>query len=121
MKRNLTPDEETVIRLCHHEFGGESIETAAVYMGVEPLDVQEYLCTAEKKAPQMFPILWPQLRAILLMYDQHMSRKAIAVGLGISLATLKKKVTFLRKHGFLWDRLPDQYRPSMDGDVKEVF
>jgi len=121
MKRNLTSNEETVIRLCHHDFGGESIETAAVYMGIKPRSVREHLRRAEKKAPQMFPILWPQLRAILLMYDQHMSRKAIAVGLDISLATLEKRVAFLRKHGFLWDRKPDQYRPSMDGDVKERF
>ena len=121
MKRILTEDEETAIRLCHHDFGGESIEDAATYMGQSVDEVQQLLCDAQRKAPQMFPILTPQHRAILTMYDLHVSRKAIAEGLGITLATLEKRVVFLRRHGFLWNRKPDQYRPSMDGEVKERF
>jgi len=121
MKRKLTINEEIAIRLCHHDHGGESIEDAATYMDRTVKAVQRLLCSAKKKAPQMFPILWPQHRAILSMYDQHISCEAIAAGLGIGLKVLEKRVTFLREHGFLWDRKPDQYRPSMDGDVKERF
>lgn len=107
--------------MCHHDFGGKSIEDAAIHMDRKPRAVQRLLCNARLKAPQMFPILNPQHRAILMMYDQHMSRGAIAVGLGLSLATLEKRVVFLREHGFLWDRKPDQYRPSMDGSIKAKF
>ena len=121
MKRILTEDEETAIRLCHHDFGGESVEGAATYMDRPVGEVRQLLQEAQRKAPQMFPILTPQHRAILTMYDQHVSRKAIAEGLGITLATLEKRVVFLHKHGFLWNRKPDQYRPSMDGQVKQRF
>ena len=122
MERILTQDEETAIRLCHHDFGGESIEDAAIYMDRPVGEVQQLLHEAQSKAPQMFPILTPQHRAILTMYDLHVSRKAIAEGLGITVATLEKRVTFLYDHGFLWNRQPDQYRPGVhDSQVKEKF
>lgn len=121
MERILTQDEETAIRLCHHDFGGESIENAAVYMDRPIGEVRQLLHDAQRKAPQMFPILTPQHRAILTMYDQHISRKAIAAGLGITVATLEKRVVFLRRHGFLWNRKPDQYCSWMDEQIKEKF
>lgn len=121
MKRNLTTNEEQAIRLVHHEFGGKSIKEAAVCMGRSIRAVQRLLCSAKKKAPQMFPILTPRHRAILSLYDQRTSRAAITEGLGITLRVLEHEVAFLRKHGFLFDRTMDQYRPSMDGRVKERF
>lgn len=117
----LTYDEETAIRQCHHDFSGKSIPRTAKFMGRSVKVVQRLLRNAEKKAPQMFPILNPQHQAILMMYDQNMSRESIAAGLDITLATLEKRVVFLREHGFLWDRKPDQYCPSMDGSIKERF
>jgi DNA-directed RNA polymerase specialized sigma24 family protein len=122
MERSLTQDEETAIRLCHHDFGGGSIEDAAVYMDRPVGEVKQLLRDAQHKTPQMFPILTPQHRAILTMYDQHISRKAIAAALGISFRQVKTRVEFLRRHGFLWDRKPDQYRPGLhDSQIKEKF
>lgn len=121
MKRILTQDEETVIRLVHHDFAGVSVEVAATQMGWTVRKTKGLLRSAERKAPTMFPIVTPRQRAIIEMYDQHMSREAIMAGLEIGITTLKKEVTFLREHKLLWNRKPDQYRSWMDGDVKEKF
>lgn len=121
MKRILTTNEEQAIRLVHHDHGGESIENAATHMGRSVRAVKRLLVNAKKKAPQIFPILTPRHRAILTMYDQHISQEAMACGLDISIVTLQAEITFLRKHKFLWDRKPDQYRSWMDHQVKEKF
>jgi len=94
---------------------------AAKKLGCSFLFVRATLRQIEKKAPQLFPILTPRHRAILLMYDQHMSRASIAVALGISEQELNREVAFLRKHKFLWNRKMDQYDPLVDGQVKERF
>ncbi len=121
MKRNLTPNEETAIRLVHHDHGGESVQDAAVYMGCTVKAVQRLLRNVERKTPQLFPILMPQHRAILAMRDQHISYEAMMAGLGITKKKLKTMIAFLRGHGFLFNRGMDQYRPSMDGEVKTKF
>jgi len=120
-KRNLTQFEEKTIRLCHHDFEGLSTAEAAKKLGCPPESIMSALRRIKKKAPQLFPILTPQHRAILLMYDKHMSVASMAKGLGISGDKLERKITFLREHKFLWNRKPDQYDPSMDGFVKERF
>lgn len=120
-KRTLSHFEEKVLRTCHHDFGGLSIEEAAKKIGCLPGTVKRALKRIEKKCPQLFPIITPQHRAILLMYDKHMSRASIAVALGATEQKLHKEIAFLRKHKFLWNRKPDQYSPLMDGSVKERF
>ena len=120
-KRILSQLEEKIIRLVHHDFEGLSIDEAAEYMELTPDEVKQKLKEIEKLAPQLFPILNPQHRAILLMYDKHMSRTSIAVALGISEQDLNKEVAFLRKHKFLFNRKMDQYDTLMDGHVKERF
>ena len=121
VKRNLSHLEEEVFRACHHDFGGLSIEEAAEKIGCIPGTVKLVLKRVEKKCPQLFPILTPQHRAILLMYDKHMSRASIAAALGVTEQELHKEITFLRKHKFLWNRKVDQYDPLMDGRVKVRF
>lgn len=121
MERVLTQDEETVIRLCHQDFDGMSVETAATQMGRSVRVVKSLLKNVKHKAPQMFPIITPRQRAIIKMYDRHMSRKVVMARLGIGITTLKKEVTFLREHKLLRNRKLDQYRNWMDGDVKEKF
>jgi DNA-binding transcriptional regulator LsrR (DeoR family) len=90
-------------------------------MGCSVANIKRHLRNAEKKAPQLFPILTPRHRAILALYDERASRAAIAEDLGISKAVLGREVTFLRKHGYLFNRTMDQYDPSMDGEIKEKF
>lgn len=121
MLRILTHKEEQAIRLCHQDHQGVSVESAAATMDITVANVKRHLRNAEKKAPQLFPILTPQHRAILALYDRHTSRKAIAEGLGISEAVLGREVTFLREKGFLFNRGAEQYDPSMDSQVKERF
>jgi len=120
-KRILSQLEVKVFRACHHDFEGLSIEEAAEKMELSPDEVKLILKQVRRKAKQLFPILTPQHRAILLMYDKHMSRTSIAVALGISEQELHKEIAFLRKHKFLWNRKMDQYDSSMDGFVKERF
>lgn len=120
-KRNLTQLEEKIIRLVHHEFGGLSTAEAAEKMELSPDEIKLILKQVRRKAKQLFPILTPQHRAILMMYDKHMSRASIAVALGISEQELHKEIAFLRQHKFLWNRKMDQYDSSMDGHVKTKF
>ena len=120
-KRNLSHFEETIIRWHHHDFAGLSLEETAHRVFSTVPELKQKLKEIKKKAPQLFPILTPQHRAILLMYDKHMSRASIASALGISKPMLNKEITFLRKHKFLWNRKMDQYSPILDGQVKERF
>lgn len=120
MERILSHLEEKIIRAVHHDFEGLSIKEVAQQNDLTVKEVKTILTNIEQKAPQLFPILTPQQRAIMDMYNQHESQQVIAEALGVSLRTLQREVTFLRERGFLWDK-PDQYRPSMDGDVKHKF
>ena len=120
-KRILSHFEEEILRACHHDFDGLSIEETAEKTECSLETIEITLKRIEKIAPQLFPILAPQHRAILLMYDKHMSRASIAAALGISEQKLHKEIAFLRKHKFLWNRKVDQYDPLMDSRVKERF
>ena len=121
MKRTLSKFEEHIVRLCHHDFGGLPIEDAAAKIDITVPKLRGKLRQIKRKCPQLFPILTPQHQAILMMQDKHMSRISIAATLGISEKSLIKKITFLRKHKFLWDHKVDQYSPLVDGQVKERF
>ena len=120
-KRILSHFEETIIRWHHHDFVGLSLEETAHRVFSTVPELKQKLKEIKKKAPSLFPILTPQHRAILLMYDQHMSRASIVAALGITEQKLHKEVAFLRKHGFLWNRKMDQYSPLLDDKVKERF
>ena len=120
-KRNLSYLEEKLLQLVHHDFDGLSTKEAAERMKCSFKTIETMLKQIEKIAPQLFPILTPQHRAILLMYDKHMSRASIAVALGVTEQELHKEIAFLRKHKFLWNRKVDQYDPLMDSRVKERF
>lgn len=120
-KRKLTEQEETAIRLIHHDFAGLSVDDAAIKMGTTVITVKKLLTSIKRKAPQLFPILTIRQRAIIALYDEHLSRKSIMVSLDISKKVLEKEVTFLRKRGFLFNRGMAQYRSWMDVDVKERF
>lgn len=121
LKRNLSHFEETIIRWHHHDFVGLSLEETAHRVSLTVSKLEQKLKRIKQKAPQLFPILTPRHQAILLMYDKHMSRASIAVALGVSGQELHKKIAFLRKHKFLFNRKMDQYDPLMDGRVKERF
>lgn len=120
-KRILSHFEEVIIRWHHHDFVGLSLKETAYRVFSTVPELEQKLKKIEKKAPQLFPILTPQHRAILLMYDKHMSRASIAVALSISEQELHKEIAFLRKHKFLWNRKLNQYDPLMDSRVKTKF
>jgi len=119
--RILSHYEETIIRWHHHDFAGLSLEETAHRVFSTVPELKQKLREIKRKAPSLFPILTPQHRAILLMYDKHMDRTSIAAALNITERKLNKEVTFLRKHKFLWNRKMDQYSPLMDGQVETKF
>jgi DNA-binding CsgD family transcriptional regulator len=122
MERVISEIEEQILRLHHHDFAGLSIDDTAAKLGITVDEVKTHLRHIKKVAPQMFPILTQRQRAIIMMYDQHASRKAISEALGISAALLSKEVAFLRRHGFLFNRVMSQYDPKIhDGLIKERF
>lgn len=121
MKRLISEIEERILRLHHHDFGGYSLENTAAKMDMTVKEVKTHLKRIKRIAPQMFPILTQRQKAIITLYDQHMSRKAISEGLGVTLRQLCAEVQFLRRHGFLFNRKMAQYDPSMDERVKERF
>lgn len=119
--RVLSHEQERALRLVHHDHGGQSVESAAAMMGVTVKGIKKLLRSAKRLAPQMFPILTPEHRAILLMRDQHMSNATIAAGLHLTLPMLKRRIAFLRTHEFLRNCKIVRYQPNMDGDVVEKF
>ncbi|KKK56721.1 hypothetical protein LCGC14_1416840 [marine sediment metagenome] len=121
MKRKISNDEERAFRLCHHDYGGKSVEYAAVMMDISVKEIKQLLCCIKHKAPQLFPILTPQHRAILTMYNQGISRATVAEDLNITLPVLKRRVRFLRTHGYLRDRKVVRYQPHMDSQVVQKF
>lgn len=139
-KRLLTKREEQIIRLCHHDHGGLSVEDAAQQLHIVVSTVKRHLRRIKHKVPQLFPILTPLHRGILAWYDRgdfelqdegphkgeyvwkRPSQKAIAAGLGITCRQLRRRVEWLYKHGFLHDQTMEQYDSSRhDGQIKEVF
>jgi len=121
MERKISDDEERAFILCHHDHHGRSVESAAVIMHVTVKEVKQLLRNVKRKAPQLFPILTLQHRVILAMYGQGISRAAIVEGLGITLSVLKRRVGFLRRHGYLRDRKMVRYQLHMDSQVVQKF
>jgi len=121
MQRAISKIEEQILRLHHHNFAGYSLENTAAKMGMTIKEVKTHLRHIKCIAPQMFPILTQRQKAILTLYDQHMSRIVISEGLGITQKQLRTEVQFLRQHGFLFNRKMLQYDISMDSQVKQRF
>src|SRR5271157_4599276 len=100
-KRVLTKREETAIRLCHHDFKGLSVEQAAKRMGIKIHSVQDLLKDAERKAPQLFPILNTVERAVLALIDNGAKIDEMAAGLGIQTRRIDRIIIKLRLAGKL--------------------
>ncbi len=119
--RVLSRKQEQALRLVHHDHNGLSVGSAAVHMGITIKEMKKLLRSAKRLAPQMFPILTPEHQAILMMRDQHKSNATIAAGLHLTLPMLKRRVAFLREHGFLRNCKVVRYQPNMDSEVVEKF
>ncbi len=121
-KRNLTEFEEIVIRLCHHDFEGLELDIAAAKLCVGSDTVKEALKSAQKKAPQLFPILSKQQQFILAGWKSGASHEDIAEVLGVEVRSLERDITFLREHGHIYDKPKEiPYAPHMDDQIREKF
>ncbi len=60
MERCISKLQETVYRLCHHEFGGKTVEQAAKTMKVSTRTIHRLLADLKAVAPQLWPLLPPE-------------------------------------------------------------
>lgn len=120
-KEQIISDEVIrVFKLCHHDFKGLTVPQAAAKLGCTERNVYDLLTKAEEAMPSMFPILTPREQVILCLYSQAVvNREVIALGLGISIDTLEREVTWLREKGHLKNTV--SYHPFLDNEVEEQF
>ena len=122
MKRNLTHEEERIIRMHHHEFKGLTLsETAKVLELTEPY-LRAALAEIKRKAPSMFPILTPRQVAVRTGWENGLSQAAIAAGLDLTEAQVKQDCNYLYKHNFIASRpVTVAYADHMDEKVIQRF
>lgn len=99
--RILNKQEEQVIRLVHHEFGGLKPKEAAIRMGIPVRKVYSYLKSIKCKAPQLFPILTAeQFKVYKLLTEENMGYDGVASRLGCTPERVNKVVVRLHEKGF---------------------
>jgi len=115
-KRVLTLREEQAIRLCHHDFQGLTQTEAAMKLGVSQQRLSQLLQTAEKKAPQMFPILPPlEGRVYKMVVEVGAKYEEIAKLLGVDLEAVYNAVRELKNKGFNLSRpTVERFRKELD-------
>ena len=124
MKRILTKQEETAIRLSHHDFVGLTTDKAAEIMGVSQRRVQQLLQSAEQKAPQLFPILTKHQAEIKwLINEAGLTFEQVAEVLKVTPNSVSNTVKVLKEKDVYIERRKKtvQYQDWMDGQVKEKF
>lgn len=124
MKRILTEQEVEVIHFCHHDHCGYATSTAAIMMKISQRRVQQLLNSAERKAPQLFPILSTQQNRVKdFINDWGMTFEQIASELKISVHTVDSVVTTLKEKGVFIEKRKKTvpYQNFMDSQVKEKF
>lgn len=101
MKRNLTIQEEQIIRYHHHDFKGLTLTETAKVCELTELDLRIALAKIRRKAPQLFPILTPRQVAVRTGWENGLSQAAIAAGLELTEARVKTELNFLYEHKFI--------------------
>jgi len=105
----LTKMEGIVVGKCHHGCEGLSALDAAKSLGITVQIVLMHLRNAEKKAPQLFPILTVKQAEILHLYTvEGWSVAMIAEVREISEATVRGYLRRLRDKGVLHDDKPNR-------------
>ena len=122
MKRNLTKKEEQTIRFVHHDFKGLTVVETARIMRIHPRQVLRLLCSAKKKAPQLFPILTPRRVAVFQAWKNGLNRKDMAACLNLTEWQILKDCEFQYKHKFITARpATTRYANNMDDKVIQRF
>lgn len=98
MERLLTKKEEEIFRLCHHDFTGLSTKEAAKILGVSPRTIIYHLRNIQTKAPQLFPIIKPELiKTWRLWIDEGLSYDEIAKRLNVSYRTVANRLLLVKR------------------------
>ncbi|MFA5153010.1 MAG: hypothetical protein WC554_10650 [Clostridia bacterium] len=123
MKRNLTIQEEELIRLIHHEFMGLEPKTAAASMGIPVRKVYSLIEKIKCKAPQLFPILTAaQFKVYKLLVEDGLNYEEVAKKMRLSVKQVDNIVRYLHAKGFRTEQPKTvRYENFMDDKVVERF
>jgi len=109
VKNALTKTEAQVIQHVHHGLMALSTEEASIRLGMRPDTVRYHLRNAEKKAPELFPILTRIQAEILHSYSVEGCTVAqLAIMREVSENTIREHLRKLRKKGVLNDDKPNR-------------
>ena len=113
--RIISLDEESVYRLCHHDFGGLTTQDAAFLIGMSTRRINQLLESLEQKAPQLFPILTKkQVEIRDYINERGLNYGQIAHILGISINTIADTVTVLKRKGIRFRKRADHWKGRFD-------
>lgn len=113
---------EEAYRLCSHNFEGLTVDAAAVKMGITANSIRDLLSDMKRVAPQLFPILTPVERSVLILLDAHIKVNEIMAGLNLGRQTVDRIIVKLKTMGEIKSgRRPVAYSAGMDSKVVDRF
>lgn len=127
--RVITPEEEVVLRLRHHDHHGLSAKDTEQVCGLSPSVQANRLARIRGVAPQMFPILRPRTaRAYRLFTESNLTCREIAEELGVTpraVQAVLRRLYDRRAVSGLWFRSNAgrrlSYEPWMDKYTRMKF
>lgn len=109
MNGALTKTEAMVVEGVHHGLRGLTTTEIAKELGISVRAVQQHLKNAERKAPNLFPILTQTQAQILHLYTvEGLSVSQISLMRGVSVNAIRGVLGKLRKKGVLKDNKPSR-------------
>jgi hypothetical protein len=96
--RVVTFKQEEAYRLCHHQYFGLRMEEAAAILGISMRTLRWRLECLRKTAPQLFPILRPNVFKQYNMFMEGYTVTEIAECLNISTRAVFAVLSYLHKH-----------------------
>ena len=109
MQNRLNKQEALVVQACHHGLDALPAGEAAKKLDVSVRTIQRLLKSAEKKAPQLFPILSANQAQILHWYTvEGMSVSQIAMMKDVNESTVYATIAKLRDKKVLNDDRPSR-------------
>jgi len=126
MKRKLTAKQIEAYRLISGEHKGLSTADAATKMGITPQSINRLLRRAEKRCPELFPLLTKQEADTKALFAIGWTNAEIADKLGVGLSRVSQIVsTINNKQDADYRYTPPikivTYNPYLDSQIKRKF
>lgn len=124
-KRLITPQQETVLKFCHHDFKGLSQSETAKRLSISQSTVSKILKQIEKVMPQFFPILTKlEIKCYHLFMIEGWPIDEIAEHFELTSNSVYKTLQRARDKGMFFTEAKGRvlsYDESMDAHVKQKF